>query len=256
MQTQPQKIPSIRFGSGVLKIDGVNVGLLDNGKMAIEFATLRLKAHNGQLPVKKKIESVKFTAELYEIHLPNISAIDTHGILTASAGSPVNVTAEALGTGWTVGTPIKISNKNGAGTIVTSVVVDEDGSPLTLNTDYRLYVADGTNGESGYTYIVPLTAQTGVLDVDYTYTPHVSKTITFSDVTKLVGYYEVVFENTDENGKVLRLTIPKGYSGGTMEFGFVADDAIDETMKVPFELDAYPDENNVMLIIYDEQSVV
>lgn len=255
-QTQVQKTKAIRFGSGILKIDGTNLGLLDNAQMVVAFNVVQLRAHNGYLPVKKKIENVEFTAELYEVHLDNLEKIDSHGVLTNTAGSAVNVTGEALGTGWTIGSPIKLANKNGANTEVGSIVIDADASALSEGSDYEVYVADWSNGELGYTYIVPLTSQTGVLDADYSYTPNTKKSITFSDLSKLVSYYEVKFVNTDENGKEFSLTIPKAYSTENLTLSFVSDDAVDETMKVPIKLTAFPDDNNIMLYIEDEQSTV
>lgn len=249
-QTTAQNSKAIRFWSGVLKIDWVNVWLLDNARAVINFLTAQIKAHNGYLPAKKKIENAEFTAELYEIDLDNIAKIDSHGVLANVASSPVNVTGEALGTGWVVGTPIKLANKNGAGTVVTSVTIDEDASALTDGTDYEVFV-----GADGYSYILPLTPQTGAITADYTYTPNASQKITFSDVAKLVSYYEVKFENTDENNKKFSITIPKAYSGEGLDFGFVADDAVDETMKVPITFRAFPDEDGVMIVIEDEQAV-
>jgi len=95
-----------------------------------------------------------------------------------------------------------------------------------------------------------------VLDADYAYTPNTKKTITFSDLSKLVSYYEVKFVNTDENGKEFTLTIPKAYSTENLTLNFVSDDAVDETMKIPIKLKAFPDDSNIMLVIDDEQSVV
>lgn len=146
-QTQVQKTKAIRFGSGILKIDGTNLGLLDNAQMVVAFNVVQLRAHNGYLPVKKKIENVEFTAELYEVHLDNLEKIDSHGVLSNTAGSVVNVTGEALGTGWTIGSPIKLANKNGTNTEVGSIVIDADASALSSGTDYEIYVADESNGE-------------------------------------------------------------------------------------------------------------
>lgn len=254
MQNSVQKSESIRFGSGILKFDNVNLWLLDNAEMQLQFETVEIVAHNGRLPVKKRISQISFSAELYEFDLTNFDSIIGHGVLTNTAASPVSVTGEALGTGWTVGEPIKLANKNGANTIVTSIVIDADGSALTVDTDYDTYVGDGTNGELGYTYIVPLTSQSGVLDADYDYTPNASKSITYSDLTKLVNYGELVFENTDASGKVFKITIPKAYSNDNMVLSFVSDDAVDEVMKVPVAFRAYPDSNDQLLTIYDEQS--
>lgn len=62
--------------------------------------------------------------------------------------------------------------------------------------------------------------------------------------------------NTDENGEEFTLTIPKAYNTENLTLSFVSDDAVDETMKVPIKLTAFPDDNNTMLYIEDEQSVV
>ena len=123
------------------------------------------------------------------------------------AGTPVSVTTEALGTGWTIGQPIKLANKMGDNTTVTSIVIDADGSPLTVTTDYTSYVGDGINGELGYTYIVPVTAQTGVLDADYDYTPNASESlalaISFTESPRLV----VRLTATDSDGNIRRIII-------------------------------------------------
>lgn len=79
-------------------------------------------------------------------------------------GAPAVVTAEAHGIGRVVGTPFKLTNKNHDGTVATAIAVKEDTIALVLNTDYRIYV-----DEDGYTNIFPLTAQAGVITVDYTY---------------------------------------------------------------------------------------
>ncbi len=242
------------MGSGILKISGVNVGLLNKAKLETQFDVLSIIADNGKLPAYKKIKEAKLSAELYEVYLPNISAIDTHGVLTAATTTPVAITGEALGTGWTAAKPLKLDYKNGANTIVASIVVKAAGTPLVLNTDYKTYVGDGDNGFLGYTYITPVSAQAGVLTADYTYTPYASRTLTFSDIAKLVGYYEVTFENTDANGKTFTITFPAGYSTSDLTMEFQSDDKIDAAMTVPFEVTAFPNASNVLFTIVDQQA--
>lgn len=255
MQTAVQKSQSIRLGSVAMYLDSVNIGLLEDAQLEVAYNVIDLRAHNGKLPPRKKVESVKASASLWELFLDNIQKIDSHGTLENIAASPIAITGEALGTGWTVGQPIKLANKNGANTEVSSIVIDADASALSSGTDYDTYVADGTNGETGYTYIVPLTSQSGVLDADYSYTPNTTKKITWSDITKLISLYELKMVNTDENGKTLTVTIPQGYSSANMTWGFVSDDAVDEVMKMPFEFEAFPDSQNRLLVIEDEQAV-
>ena len=254
MQTTAQQTSSIRMGSGVLKINGTNVGLLSKAKLSVKYSVLSIKADNGQLPAYKKVNSATFGADLYEVYLPNLQTIDTFGVLSSVAGSPTTVTAEAKGTGWVVGQPIKLSNKDGDNTVVQSIVVKANAVALTITTNYTVYVADGTNGTLGHTYIVPVTANALAITVDYSYNPNVSRTITYSDIVKLVGYYDVVFENTDANGKKFSINFPKGYSSSDLTMDFQSDDKIDSAMTVPFEVTAYPNASNVLFTIYDEQS--
>jgi len=125
---------------------------------------------------------------------------------TDVAWTPVSVTGEALWTGWVVWQPIKLANKNGDNTIVTSIVIDADATPLVLNTDYNTYVWDGQNGDLGYTYIVPITAQAGVLDADYDYTPNASEQIEVDSSFTENALFDVKITAT-ENGKDRIITL-------------------------------------------------
>ena len=45
--------------------------------------------------------------------------------------------------------------------------------------------------------------------MSYDYTPNVTKTLTYKDLLKALTLYEVIFENTDENGKKFGIKIYK-----------------------------------------------
>ncbi len=253
-QTTVQQTSSIRMGSGVLKIDGVNVGALNAAKLDTKFSVLSIKADNAKLPAFKKIESATFSAELYEVYLPNLNKIDSFGVLTAAAGSSTPVVAEILKASglFAANEIIFFANPNGAGTVVSSIVVKNDSTTLTLGTDYNIILQDG---KTGIARIGTALTLTGIgLNVGYTYTPNASRTITYSDIAKLVGYYTVSFENTDANGKKFSITFPKGYSSADLTMEFKSDDKIDEAMTVPFEVIAFPNSSNVLFTIYDEQA--
>lgn len=91
------------------------------------------------------------------------------------AGVSTPITTEALGTGVDKWDIVFLANKNGDNTVVSSIIIDADGTPLVADTDYVISVDDGSLNKKGYTYITFLTVQTGVLDADYNYTPSVSK---------------------------------------------------------------------------------
>jgi len=94
------------------------------------------------------------------------------------AASPVSITGEVIAAaGKSAGDIYIIANKNGDNSVVTSVVVDDNGSPLTLDTDYTLAVdSDGSvTGTIGNSYIVFLAdTSANQIDVDYDYTPNAS----------------------------------------------------------------------------------
>ncbi len=86
---------------------------------------------------------------------------------TVSASTPV--VGEAHGTGRTIGTPIRVNHKSADGALVTAIVVKQGATTLTVNTDYRVFLGDGTNGLKGWTYITPITAQTNPITFGYSY---------------------------------------------------------------------------------------
>ena len=91
------------------------------------------------------------------------------------ASAPVVITNESHWTGWTVWKPIKLNNKDGDNTLVTVTTIKNNSTTLASWTDYNTYVWDWTNGDLGYSYIVPITAQTWAITANYTYTPLATK---------------------------------------------------------------------------------
>jgi len=123
----------------------------------------------------------QLTAEVASVDYEMIADLITADY-TVTVGAPIAVTAEAHGTGWVVGTPFALSNKNHDGTTVTAITVKEDNVALVVNTDYRTFV-----GEDGFTYVFPLTAQTGVITADYTYSVASGEDMHFDNSTTTLG---------------------------------------------------------------------
>lgn len=250
--TQAQAPQTIRYGSGILRVGGQNVGLLEGAKADLQWSVIQVKAHNGRLPAKKKIQEVKFEASLYEINLEVLAMLDGHGILSTLTGGAGTVTAEVKevnGT-WAVGEIYWLDKK-----LVTSITNVKNGATTINSTDYKL--VQDANGRFG---IVNISASpviiTGIgINVTYAYTIVTAKVTTFSDVAKLVEYNDIEFVNVDENGKEFKIKIPKGYNTANMTFEFVSDDATDQVMTMPISFTSVPDEDNVMLVITDEQGV-
>lgn len=257
MQTQVQKNNSIRLWNWVLTVNWVNVGLIKDAKVEIEKIIWQIVASNWKVPPRDKIKWVKFSATLLELNLENLNQI-FWWTFSSTNGTALNITNEAHGTGWTVGVPIKINNKNGDNTILnltTAWAVKAGWSNLTRNTDFRDYVADGSNGEKWYTYIVPLTAQTTAITVTYSYTPLTQKKITGDDLIRLISMYPVEFYNNDSNWKRFWIKLFQAYATNWMALSLAWDEELDKSWEIPIELYTYPDSNNKHYELIDEQDV-
>ena len=142
---------------------------------------IEIKADDTGTVYKATWQITTVEAELLENMWRDTIDLLFNGTATDISGSSTPITGEALGTGWTVDTPIKLVNKNGDNTEVTSIVIDAAGTPLVLDTDYRVYV-----WTDWYTYIYPITAQAWILDADYSYLPNASeKFVTLNDTQEL-----------------------------------------------------------------------
>lgn len=229
MQTVIQNQNAIRLGSIKLEVGAslgalVNVGALRGVSIKQKGVTEEVLFDNAD-GIKKYSDGnvFSFTAKLCEINWDNIQVMNDGQVsIVNNAGTLQTVTDEAHGTGWTVGQPIRLTFKNGNNTQVGAIVVEEDNIALVLNTDYRIYVSDGTNGVAGYTYIIPLTAQTGAITVSYTYTPNASKTVSFNPQGAKVGKYMRI-TNTDQNGKTMVMTLSGTTNVAPITIAFASD---------------------------------
>ena len=116
MHTTAQNERSVRLGSGIMYINNVNVGLLEGATLETTKNVLQVKADNGRLPPRVKIESVNFKASLYEVNLSNFDLLDGLGVSSTVAASPVSPTAEILqasGT-WATNTPLYLAGRQGS----------------------------------------------------------------------------------------------------------------------------------------------
>jgi hypothetical protein len=255
---------TIRVGSVKVEVGDsvsslVSLGTGNAAKFSEKMTKQDLISDNGGLIktlVKEQTCEVDFT--MLEIDL-NILQQARGGIdeYSTVAGDPVTITAEGHGTGWTVGTPFRLTHKNGAGTIVTGIVVKAAGSALAAGTDYNTFVGDGSTGLAGYTYVVPVTAQTAVITADYIYTPNAAVIMT-SGGNVNISSKVVRLTNTDEDGKIFRITVYKAQNSEGISIDFPADDegkAWENTIKFTGYKDASRSVGDMLFEIYDEQSV-
>jgi hypothetical protein len=255
---------AIRIGSVKVELsdDGVSFtsfGTGDKAKFAEKLTTQDITSDNGGLImtiVKDQSCEVSYTMKEVDLNILQQArgAIDEYSTV---AGTATTVTAEAHGTGWTVGQPIKLVHKNGANTVVTSIVVKSGSTTLASGTDYNTYVGDGSNGELGYTYIVPITAQTGVITVGYSYTPLAAMIIKSGGKTTISSKY-LRLTNTNAEGKKFQITVYKAQNADGISIDFPGDDegkAWELPVKFSGSKDAARSVGDQLFTIYDEQSV-
>jgi hypothetical protein len=176
------------------------------------FEQIKIKADDTGLLLSITKPNSTIETQLLEVFDVDLMDILMPGTKTVVAGTPVPVVDEVLATAgnWTQGVPLKIDNKNGADTEVASITVEEDGgATLVLDTNYRVYVADGSNGDTGYTYIVPLTANANQILVSYTYTPNQSNKYSIQKVAQVMPRLVVRITAVDpltSNTRIILLT--------------------------------------------------
>lgn len=255
MQNSVQRVKSVRFWSGVLSLskdDGaswINLGAIKDANLNVTKSIIEVVMDNAKMPPKVRIDEAVISANLYEIVLENLQDIDGLATYSTVAGTLQTVVAEPHGTGWTINTPIKTNFKNANNTVVGAIVVKAGAGTLVLNTDYRTFV-----GADGYTYILPVTAQTLAITFGYTYTPNASKEQLYKDVVKTLATNRFKFVNTDEDGKEFGIEFYEGYNRAGIDATFLPDDTTDDALNMPLEIKAYPVVGTQNLFrIFDEQ---
>lgn len=215
----------------------VDVGAIRDAVLT-SLAEIQNIAFDNTDPIKRRTNGkrVQFAFQLAEINFANLAVLNGGAMTrTVTAGSSTPVTAEAHGTGWTIGQPFRLENKDGDDSSVQSIVVKSGATTLTLGTDYAVYVGDGTNGAKGYTYIVPITAQAGVITVNYAYVPNASETLTFEDSGSL-DYKVMLIVNQNGDGEEILMEIEEGVNVAPIVMDFAADDEDNvTTIPVTFE---------------------
>lgn len=264
-QTSVQNSKTIRFGSA--KIEGgetvdslINVGLAAGVEFTEDSEPRIIKPDNGpefEIGRINHTATVKF--EMWEFNLSNIYMLRGGGdVLTTVAGEATSVTNEAHT--LTGVESVRLNNKNGDGSIVSSIVVtDASGNAAVQNTDYVISV-----DPEGFTTIARVAASTvitsgeGVL-VDYSYTPAEAYKFTTGGKDSAVSPRVIRLTNTNSDGKVFRITLYAAKNQKGIELKLPGDDSADN-LKPSMELKATKDITRVagdqLYEIYDEQGVL
>jgi len=230
-QTIVQDSNTIRFGSAKIEAGAtvgtlVDVGAANNVVFTESWDAVKVKSQNaGIITVGIQNQKAKVTFDMLETNMTRLNmlrgGIDTYSVIAAA---PVNVTTESVTLDTTVAT--RLAYKNGAGTIVTAIVVDNAGGvPYTVNTDYAVGI-----DSAGYTVITRI-AGGGIADgetvfVDYTYTPNASKTL--SSGGKFTMTQNVLrLTNTNAAGKDYTITFYKANTAEGINFTYNDDENVE-----------------------------
>lgn len=251
-QTNLQKSEALRYGSVTLSIGDdfsslVNIGAIRN--MSFEHKAENIEVAFDNVPSIKKFKNgrkASFVFDLAEIDITTFATTDAGLVIkTDIAGTPVNITNEAITLDGVLGKAF--AHKNGNGTLPSSVVVTDSGAtPYAENTDYTIQL-----GADGFARIARIEGG-GITDgeevlVDYTYTPNVSKKMTFNTGgTKTYKVARIV--NINNDGKEFRIDLENVTNIKPLTTPFQADDS-DDIMVCSMELEGSVKE------IVDEQSI-
>jgi len=251
-QTNLQKTDSLRYGSVTLSIGDdfgslINIGAIRN--MSFEHKAENIEVTFDNVPSIKKFKNgrkASFVFDLAEIDLTTFGKTDAGLVVqTDIAGSAVNITDEQVVLTGISGKALM--NKNGDGTLATSIVVtDSGGTPLAENTDFTIQL-----GADGYARIARIDggaiADGDTVLVDYTYTPNVSKKMEFNaGGTKTYKVARIV--NINNDGKEFRIDLENVTNIKPLTTPFQADDS-DDIMVCSMELEGEVKE------VVDEQSI-
>ena len=267
-QTSVQNENAIIFGSCKVEI-GASVGSLQDFGIAKsvvfqeELTKAVLGADNAAEVHKLRKQRVLVTGSFQEFDPEKWKVlrgdIDTYSEVAAAA---VEGAEQVLASGnWDVNILYEIENQMGDGTqpTINSVIGSADDA-LTVNDDYDI-VKDPVTGKYGIVLqdvaqATNLTTTVQNLTIDYDYTPNASKTLKSGgklDISTVV----VRLTNTDDQGKVLRLTVYKGYVDTGMNVPWQPDEGEDPA-ELQFQIVGIPDSSrsvgDQLFEIYNEQA--
>jgi hypothetical protein len=265
-QTSVQKKSAIRFGSCKIEIGDTVPSLEDIGIVKSVVFTEELTfsdrgADNADMiRFLRKVQAI-VTGDQEELDLEMLfklrGEIDSYSTV---AGTEVPGAVQVIYAGsWGYNDFIQIENQMGDKTqpTINSVTGSTDGA-LVAETDY--FVGQDDDGDWGIFIIdsVTVTTENQNITINYDYTPSAAKKLEAGGSGKEMTSKIVRLTNTDENGKVLRLTLWKVYYNANFNITFQPDEGEDPAAN-PFTLLGVPDTSKAagkqVYEIYDEQSV-
>ncbi len=263
-QTNVQNENAIVFGSCKVEI-GADLGSLEDFGIAKsvvfqeEITKSILGADNAGELHKMRKQRVMVTGSFVEFDPAKWNSmrggIDTYSTVAGTLVS--GATQDFIAGKWGYNDPVVIEHQNcdKSPLTINSVTGSVDGA-LVADTDY--FVGQNEDGDTVVTVIdsATVTTETQTITVDYDYTPCASKTLKSGgklDISTRV----VRLTNTDDQGKILRLTLYKTYIDSPINIPFQPDEGEDPA-EMPFQMIGIPDPTrsagDQVFEIYNEQA--
>ena len=266
VQTTVQNDDAVRFGSAKIEYGATLGAIVDYGAAENVVFQEILKQYTvesdnaGTIVTGIAGQGAKVSFDWLEPDLAKYytlrGGIDLPIPITAT---PVPVTSEVFTFDTVEREAVRLLHKNGAGTEVASISVKDvtDVITYTLNTDYVVVV-----DKDGWTCLArPATGSTildgQIVHANYTYTPYASYTLTTGGKHKMTKGV-VRLTNTDENGKILRITLYKCYVDAGIIVKYKKDDGTvcnAVPVSIAAQLDTARTVGDQLGEIYDEQGV-
>lgn len=235
---------------------------MDDGEVAVSYDELKITGSQAEGILHAiKNPQIQVTASLGQIELSNVHKLMSGATAYASvAASPVSATDNYAIAGWSMAKFIPFQNQNGAGTVPTSISVESPNSTvLTLNTDY--IIIQNEVGVWGVSMIdtAAVDPATNALEVNYTYTPSASRTLTMGSASVAITPRAFRIRKLLASGKYFTVTIHSGVNSSGLTLAFPRYDT-DDITKLPItitgSIDASRADLDQLFSISDQYGIV
>jgi hypothetical protein len=265
-QTQVYDSGAIRIGSAKLEVGEtvdslVDLGAMNDVQFQESYTIVKIMAGNvGQIKKKIKDHQATVSGNWLEPNLTRLNLMRGIDNYSTVAGTPVSAGTQTVLAGeWAMKQFIPFAGKNADGTVPTSISVAASTSgALTEDTDYTI----GQNEKGDWGIIITndtkVTTENQNITITSSYTPAAAKVLKTGGNTVLESRV-VRLTNTNEEGKIFRITVYKAEAEQGISLPFPNDDA-DDPMATHVSLTGSCDTTRAagdqLFEIYDEQGIL
>lgn len=245
-------------GGGVYTDLGVT---MNDGTIALTYDTVKTTGSRAEALLNLfKNMSIEATFSLAQQELSNLHKLMSGSTAYASvAAAPVAATKTYAIAGWAFAKFIPFEHQNGAGTVPASISVESPNSTvLTLNTDYS--IVQDANSKWGIILIdtAAVDPATNALEVNYTYTPSASRTLSMGSASVDVAARALRISKELDTGKWWTMTIYAAVNTSGLTFSlprYDADDIAVQEITMTGQLDVTRSDLDQLFKIEDQYGI-